>query len=173
MSCSVTSPPRSTSSSMAPSKSLTGPKSSSMRRLKGEISHKLGYGFVTSPKNIYPLGQTLVVITIGNVPSWTWIESFALCLPGNILSMLSSPAGYTPIVQLFLRASHVPWSFVSLLHGGHYTPKPFNWTSSYFLSPISSVLIKDMSGRTFSTLSTSNQTKPILHHLKCLLPHLA
>lgn len=30
-----------------------------------------------------------------------------------------------------------------------------------------------MSRRAFSTLSTSNQTKPILHHLKCLLPHLS
>lgn len=43
---------------------------------------------------------------------------FAFYLSGNILSMLSSPTGYTPIVQLFLRALHVPWSFVSLLHGG-------------------------------------------------------
>lgn len=118
MSCSVTSPPRSTSSSTAPSKSLTGPKSSSMRRLKGELGHKQGHGFVTSPKNIYPLGQTLAVIRIGNVLSWTWIESFAFYLSGNIFSMLSSPAAYTPIVHLFLRASHVPWSFVSLLHGG-------------------------------------------------------
>lgn len=106
MSCSVTSPPRSTSSYMAPSKSLTGPKSSSMRRLKGELSHKQWNGLLNLSQKYLPFwsnsgGNNNRKCSLMNICC-----AFYLC--GNILSMLSSPANYTPIVQPFLGASYVP-----------------------------------------------------------------